>query len=119
MGKRRSYSNEEKAAVMAALLAGQSVSEVADEYKIPEGTVKGWSSKLDRDPSVPTTKKEEIGDLLVESLRENIETIRYISEKIRNEDWILKQDAASLATLFGVKMDKAIKVIEAFGEADG
>ena len=42
----RKYSDEIKAAVMASLLAGQSISNVASEYKIPEGTVKGWSARL-------------------------------------------------------------------------
>jgi transposase-like protein len=39
------YSEEIKAAVMAALLTGQSVSEVAKEYKIPEGTIYSWKSR--------------------------------------------------------------------------
>lgn len=38
----RDYSAELRAAVMAALLAGQSVSSVAREYNIPKGTVAGW-----------------------------------------------------------------------------
>lgn len=39
---RQSYSEEVKAAAMASLLEGQSVSAVAKEYEIPKGTVSNW-----------------------------------------------------------------------------
>lgn len=42
---KKQYSPEVKAAVIAALLSGQSVSSVAEEYNIPKGTVKGWKSR--------------------------------------------------------------------------
>ena len=75
MSEQRSYSNEMKAAVMAALLQGQSVSSLAKEYKIPKGTVSNWKRKAqsEADGVQPDrTQKKEIGDLLVEYLQANL-----------------------------------------------
>lgn len=112
---RRSYSDEQKAAVMAALLAGQSVSQVAKEYKIPEGTVKAWSSRTDRAQPVATPKKAEIGELLVEYLRENLTTLRAQSEAFRDPVWLREQGASELAVLHGVLTDKTVRLLEAMG----
>jgi transposase-like protein len=38
------YDESTKAAVMGALLAGQSISSVAREYQIPKGTVSEWKA---------------------------------------------------------------------------
>ena len=42
---RGQYSDEVKAAVMAALLAGQGVNEVAAAYSVPTATVRSWKSR--------------------------------------------------------------------------
>jgi transposase-like protein len=110
------YSDETKAAVMAALLTGQSVSAVAKEYKIPHGTVRSWKSRQLNGESVATVatvKKVEIGDLLIEYLRENLATLRAQVIAFRNEDWLSRQDASDVAVLHGVLTDKAVRLIEA------
>jgi transposase-like protein len=43
---RNSYTDETKAAVMAALLEGQSVSSVAKEYDISKVTVSNWKKAV-------------------------------------------------------------------------
>lgn len=119
MSKRRTYKDETKAAVMAALLAGQSISEVADEYKIPRGTVAGWSSKLNDAgvSSVSNTKKEEVGYLLVQYVEATVRTLTKQVQVVGDEEWVAQQSAAEMATLMGVLTDKVMKMFEAFGEA--
>jgi transposase-like protein len=116
---RREYSNEEKAAVLAALLEGQAISYVAKEYKIPEGTIKAWRSRIASETSaVATERKQRIGDLLIEYLEANLTTLRIQQEGVfRNESWLLNQEAAQLATLHGVATDKAVRLLEALGSA--
>ena len=46
---RAQYSDEVKAACLAALLAGQSVGEVAVSYKVPAATLRSWKSRLGPD----------------------------------------------------------------------
>jgi transposase-like protein len=115
---RRNYSEETKAAAMAALLTGQSISEVAKEYEIPVGTVKGWRSKAGSDQPVPTQKKAKVGDLLVEYLETSLATLRVQSQKFGDADWIEKQPASEMAVLHGVMADKTIRILEALGNSE-
>lgn len=56
------YTDDIKAAVMAALMAGQSVSKVSEEFDIPRSTVGNWSAKLNQAgvPTVPDEKKRKL-----------------------------------------------------------
>ena len=114
---RRKYSDEVKAAVMAALLAGQSVSQTAKEYGIPKGTVSGWRAHLNGVAKVTTQKKERIGELLVEYLNENLITLKAQAVFSRSEKWLNKQTAAELAVLHGVMNDKSRSLLEALSNA--
>jgi transposase-like protein len=114
------YSEETKAAVMSALMAGQSVSSVSDEYKIPRGTVAGWSAKINGENCLPVsnTKREEIGDLILAYLRENLKTLQAQAVMFRDANWLKEQDASSSAVLHGVMTDKAIRLLEAMSAGD-
>ncbi len=117
---RRSYSEETKAAVMAALLTGQSISEVAREYRIPAGTVKSWRAKLkDDDQPVATQKKEAVGALLVEYVRESLITLTEQAVAFRDPEWVKEQPAGDLAVLHGVLSDKTVRILEAMGSGGG
>lgn len=111
----REHSPETKAQVLAALLEGQSISQVATAYNIPEGTVKSWKNRQKGEPlaSVATPKKEEIGDLLIDYLRTSLRTLKTQAEHFGDKQWLKDQDASSLAVLHGVAMDKAIRLLEA------
>lgn len=124
MRQQASYSEEIKAAAMAALLAGQSVSAVAREYKIPKGTVSGWKKQAE-EKSNNSTQKKEIGSLLLDYLRTNLQTLKKQSEVFSDERWLKKQSASEVAVLHGVLADKTIRLLEALAdqeespEADG
>lgn len=110
------YQPEVKAAVMAALLTGQSVSSVARDYEIPKGTVSGWKKKaFDEVDGVgdDTTQKNEIGDLLMEYLGANLRSLKVQAEHFGDKTWLASQPADSLAVLHGVQTDKAIRLLEA------
>ena len=115
------YDPATKAAVMAALLAGQGIQEVAKQYKIPEGTIKAWKSRQ-KDASqvaaVAAGKKEEIGELLLAYLRTNLSTLQQQQIVFADADWLRKQDAGEVAVLHGVLTDKAIRLLEALSHAD-
>lgn len=113
------YSDETKAAVMAALLAGQSVSQVAREYNVPRGTVAGWSSRLHQSgvPTVSNTKKEQMGDLLLDLLRQQVKALMAMLRAAEDPEWLKRQNAADLAVFFGVNYDKLARMIEALNRA--
>lgn len=120
MASKREYSQETKAAIMAALLSGQSINSIAREYQIPKSTVANWSSDAHKaaDGVVPNTKKERIGELLLEYLEANLKALKAQAEQFADARWLSKQQADEAAVLHGVMTDKAIRLLEAFGAND-
>ena len=119
MTERREYDEATKAAVMAALLTGQSISSVAKEYKIPKGTVSYWKEQaVNGVGTFSTQKKEETGDLLWDYLRTSLKTLKVQAEHFGDKEWLKQQNAADLAVLRGVSIDKAIRLLEAVTNAD-
>lgn len=123
MARGRDYSNETKAAVMAALLAGQSVSSTAKQYNIPKGTVSSWkdqAANMRRVESDSTQKKDlnRIGDSLIDLVTTEIESLIEISKITRDPRWVKAQTAADLAVFAGVKHDKLMRMLESFGQSN-
>lgn len=122
MTERREYDEATKAAVMASLLDGQSISSVAKEYKIPKGTVSAWKNRDLADSSdgvaeVATQKRERIGELIIEGLEAKLIAIKAMADVFADKDWIKKQPASEIAVLFGVVSDKAFRVLEALPDS--
>ena len=117
MGKRAEYSDETKAQVMAALLTGQSIGSIARQYNIPKGTVSSWRERSLPGVAGDATQKGTLDDLLFEYVRQSLLTLTDQVRFFRNEKWIEKQPASELAILHGVVTDKAIRLLEAHGQA--
>lgn len=115
MPRGKAHSEQVRAAVMAALLAGQSVSEVAADYKIDRSLVSRWKQQIpaDRMHQVALKKQHDFGELLSEYLATLLTTLKVQAEVAGDPDYIRKQPAAELATLHGVMADKGIRLLEA------
>jgi transposase-like protein len=115
MARGKAHSEETKAAVLAALLTGQGVNEVARQYELDSSVVSRWKKQLPAEQlqQVATEKRDEFGDLLAGYLRTNLVTLQVQSEFFRNEEWLKKQPASDLAVLHGVVTDKTIRLLEA------
>lgn len=100
---------------MASLLAGQGVSEIATEYKLPESTVREWRSSLTSEQvaELRAKKGEQIEGLLFGYLTQILTTLKRQAEVASEREYILKQPADSLAVLHGVMADKGIRLLEA------
>lgn len=111
----KAHSDEVRAEVIAALLQGQGVTEVAERYKLPKQTVSDLKNEIA--PAilgqVRTEKRERIGDLIEKHLRTSLESATGIAQKVNNSEWVAKQNASDVAVLFGVLTDKAIRILEA------
>jgi len=123
MPTQSSYSDETKGAVMAALLAGQSVSSVAKDYDIPKGTVSNWKRKAHEEvrgsaSTGPKTDAPDIGARLTDYLDKNLAALSAQAEVFADPDWLKGQKAADVAVLHGVMTDKAVRLLEAFGQAE-
>lgn len=109
------YSEEVKAQVMAALLAGQSVGQVCKAYNLPYKTVWSWKKQT---PGFSDPKREIIGELVIEYLHANLITLKAQAEFFRDTNWLKQQPASELAVLHGVCADKGIRLLEALAPQD-
>jgi hypothetical protein len=119
MAAKREYSEATKAAVMGALLTGQSAAAVAAAYKVPASTVRNWKREASLDSGVTASQKERIGHLIIDNLEAALETTRVMLSAFADKDWIRKQDASEVAVLYGVIQDKVFRVLEALPDGDG
>ncbi len=120
MSSNGKYSAEQKAAVLASLLAGQSITQVAKEYDIPVGTIWSWKSRQKNGETLATLaseKREEVGELILTYLRANLTALVAHADHTRNVKWLHKQDASSLGVLHGIMTDKAVRLLEAMNNA--
>jgi transposase-like protein len=119
----RSYTEEQRAAVMAALLTGQSINAVAREYRIPKGTVSRWNQEkgaiLSGGPKDTDIKKAQMGELLLDYLGEALRTLRKQVRAVGDENYIKQQPASEIAVLHGVIADKTIRLLEALAPDNG
>ena len=101
---------------MAALLAGQSVSVVARDYKVPRGTISRWRAQASEIIEAERAQKSTSIDVLLrEYLEANLKALREQTKVFSNEQWLKRQDASAVAVLHGVLADKAVRILEAFG----
>lgn len=115
------YSEQMRAQALAALLTGQSFSEVSRMFGIPIGTLKSWKSRsadaLDApDATGASTKRERIGTLILEYVEEGLTTLREQVKVFRDETWLKQQSASEVAILHGVIADKQIRLLEALAD---
>lgn len=116
-------SPEEKAAAMAALLAGQSIDQVAAKYKLPEGTVKSWRREMAGMVTTPTpaaqAQRERVGDLVISNLEAMLTAVREIVTRVSQDpQWIREQGASELGVFLGILSDKAFRILEALPEPE-
>lgn len=120
--KGQAHSDEKRAEVIAALLAGQGVNEVSRQYKIPKQTVSRLKASISAGQlgQVETQKRERIADLIEGHLRQSLRTAAALAHKVEiNDEWFSKQNAADVGVLYGILTDKSIRILEAAEISEG
>jgi transposase-like protein len=120
MARGKAHSDEIRAAVLAALLAGQSVTEVARSYNLDTGLVSRWRKSIPADhlQKVADEKRESLASLVEDHLRASLTAAAKVATKAHDESWLTRQSAESLAVFYGVLTDKAIRILEAAQRAE-
>lgn len=103
---------EIKAAVMAALLAGQGVTEVAESYNIPQQTVSDWANG-EQIGEIRSKKGERIASLTFGYLEAILDGLTKQVQIVSTPEYIGKQSAADVAVLHGVMADKGFRLLSA------
>lgn len=104
-----------RARVIAALLLGSGVMEIAREFNLPESSVRNWKRTLtpEQIAEINARKGQRLDDLVFDYLQENLTTLRAQSKLLRDESYVAQQPANEMATLHGVMADKTIRLLEA------
>lgn len=112
---------EVQAQIIAALLTGQfqTDEQVAEATGVSKHTVGRIRKQIPAEylRQVELLKKDRIGELVGEYLEESLRSLIRIDQVTLSDEWLWRQDAASLATLYGVKADKAYRLLEAIERA--
>ena len=118
MARGKAHSPETRAAVIAALLAGQGVNDVAAAYGLDSGLVSRWKSTIPATQlqQVAVEKKERLVDLIENHLTASLKGAAKCAEQAHNDDWRNKQSAENLAVFYGVLSDKSIRLVEIAGK---
>jgi len=121
----KKHDDATRAAVMAALLAGQGVNEVAAAYQLDSGLVSRWKAKIPATQlqQVAVEKKERLVDLIENHLIASLKGAAKLADQTDNDKWRDSQTASDLAIFYGVLSDKSIRLLEiasrVFASTDG
>lgn len=118
-GQGKRIPDEIRAAVLAELLAGHTVTHVSEKFKIPQGTVSRLRKAIPAEKlnEIETKKGERIAELITQNLELSFQAMNNIASQTANVEWLNRQNAHDLATLFGVTADKIFRVLEAIENA--
>lgn len=104
-----------KAAAQAALILGQPAHIVATQYGLNYSDVAYWEQVLLTETSI--SRRDRLSDMLMVFIEQELKSLMSISIVTSNEQWILLQDADSLANFVAVKTDRLLAMLGAFGRA--
>lgn len=116
----QAYSDEVRAQVLAAVMQGVPVKQVARQFRISPTTVRNWRQAAGLTELVPINpeKKRDLGELLASYLRTGLEALEAQARTAADPAWIQKQPADQLAILHGVIADKLVRVLAALEPAE-
>lgn len=119
MAQGKALKPEVKAQVMAALLQGQGVNEVARVYKLSPTAVSRIKNGLlpENLAQLETEKRESLDTLLLEAVSANVRALTKMAQAVSNEKYITSQPAESIGMLYGILADKAVRFLEAASAA--
>ena len=116
----RRHSDDLKAKVIAALIAGQHVMEIAKAYQIGEGTVRNWKRGLPREQLTQLTQPpRDFGDLVGDYLTALLKTLKAQADHVRKPEFLAKQSAADIAVLHETFAGKGLAILAAAERANG
>lgn len=107
----REYPPEVKAAAIAAVTAGASVSAAARQCGVSRRAVQIWRDQAGLTPNVSHEKRVDLGELIGDCLVSGFQALAAIARAASDPEWIKRQDAGQLATFYGVLHDKQLRVV--------
>jgi hypothetical protein len=115
----KAHTDDTKAKVIAALLLGAGVMEIAREMSIPHRTVSNYKAEIPDDKLAELGRKkgEQLDEMVFDYLKTNLKALQVQAELASDTEYLQKQPAGELATLHGVMADKTVRLLEAVSRA--
>lgn len=109
----RSYTQEQKAQIIAEWTLGVPAHALAKKHGIPRSTVRAWTGGLTIAPVVASEKREDLGALVYEYLATGLRALIAQARETAQAEYIQKQSADQLYLLHGTLADKLIAIFGA------
>lgn len=100
-----------KAAAIAALILGDSPTEVANRYTLPRGTVRNWQPAAEKLAEVSRISEKRISDLVEDYVVIGIESLTAQAKQASNQAWLMRQPAKELAALMDGMSERAFHLL--------
>jgi hypothetical protein len=112
--KGKAYPIRLKAQAIAALIAGESPTNVADRLKLPRTSVRNWKLALGPEKLAEVSRNTagRLDDLLCDYLKENLRSLSAQAVAVRDPEYIEKQSASGIAALYETMSEHALLMIE-------
>jgi len=109
-----------RAEAVAAVLAGQALSDVARRYGLAKQTLSQW---VQHDPErtlrTPDAHNEpDLGDLIYGLISDHIATMAAQLQAASRSEWLREQSAADLAQLLGAERDTLLRLLAGLRRVD-
>ncbi len=106
--------------VVAAVLAGLGVSEIARQYHLPKSTVSRIRNEVapERLEQVGTEHRARLDDLLLSALSDNLTAQSAIAKLASDQNYLRGYGPSAVAELYTALADKAVRLLEAASWAD-
>jgi DNA-binding IclR family transcriptional regulator len=106
-------------AVIAALLTGQGVGEIARDLKLPDSTVRNYKRELSATQIAELNQKraQQLDDMLWDHIEATFAAQKAILTHVQSPKYIQRHNPSDLAVFVGVTNDKAIRILDAIERA--
>jgi transposase-like protein len=103
-----------RAAVIAALLAGQAVNDVARQFGLDSGLVSRWKARLPEAElqQVAAEKKERLVDLIEGHLSASLKGAARIAAQTNDSEWLAAQSPEKLVLLYTTFSETSFRLME-------
>jgi transposase len=101
-----------KAAAIAALILGDSPTEVASRYDLPRGTVRNWKPEAKKLAEVSRVSGGNIPDLVEGYVVSGIESLTAQAKQSADPEWLMKQSAKDLAALMDGMAERTFMLLD-------
>lgn len=119
MARGKPHPPETRAAVVSALMSGQKLSKVCEQYGVSKSRALEWrQQEIGNIEPLHARTREAVGALILDTIIDSLQALRVQAGTLGDPDWIKNQSAAELAALRQVEWDRLLRLLAGFRSED-